>query len=113
MMIIAALLLLLPASPMAQDEDAAGHLEMYRKTANSCLKLNRGKMVMLRNTHPDRGISYRMARMVGKVRQGGLTVGTVRPTGADGENDDALGCEDIDGLKQSWQMLRAKYEDGS
>ena len=100
--------------PLAAQDDAAAYLEMYRQPDNSCQKLNRGKAITLRNSHAERDIEYRLTRTLNGVRQGSFSDGVIAPSvdsTEDNSNDHKLGCENIEGLEQAWQVIRARFKD--
>jgi len=62
-----------------------------------------GKLVVLRNTHREHAVRYRLVRLFTGVPQGRLD-GEIQP----GEAPQKLGCNRVNGRLQSWKVERAK-----
>ncbi len=94
------------AASEAEAEDAMEYLEIYKEFDGKCQGLRRGDIRMLRNTHPDKKIQFRMVRLLGGHRQASLIQDIIAP-GED--NAQRLGCETLDDREQVWNIVRAEY----
>ncbi len=93
------------ASPLAEDPGAIAFLEFATKLDGRCQILSAGgKLRVLRNTHAEKAIKYRLVRMFVGVAQG-LSVGVVPPGGEVVK----LGCTRVDGRQQEWIVERASF----
>ena len=93
------------ASPLAEEADAAAYLEFASKLDGRCQILSEGgKLRVLRNTHADHAIKYRLVRQFVGVAQG-LSVGIAPPGGEIVK----LGCTRVDGRQQEWIVERANF----
>lgn len=93
----------LPAA--AADEAAAAGLVFEEQLDGKCQILSAGgKLVVLRNAHPDRAVRYRLVRMFHDVPQGRID-GTIGP----GETPQKLGCNRVNGRRQFWRVERAAF----
>lgn len=91
----------------AADTSAADYLSLEAVADGKCQILSEGgKLVIMRNTHPDRPIAYRLIRTFAKVPQSRV-VGVVEPA-SDGQR---LGCNRVDGRDQSWRIERAAFKE--
>lgn len=63
-----------------------------------------GKLVVLRNTHPAQAVRYRLVRLFLGVPQSRVD-GRI----AAGETPQKLGCNRVNGRKQSWRIERAAF----
>ena len=63
-----------------------------------------GKLRILRNTHPDIAVDFRLMRVFAGVPQG-LTTGRAAPAG----DPVKLGCTLVDGRNQDWTVDRARF----
>ena len=91
---------------VAGDAPARGFLSVKSQNDGKCQNLSQGgKLVVLRNTHPDRSIRYRLVRYFMDVPQSRI-VGAVAP----GEEGQKLGCNRVDGRDQFWKIERADFE---
>ncbi len=100
-------LLWLCVTPAFAGDAAARHfLTVEAQNDGRCQILSQGgKLVVLRNTHPDRSIHYRLVRYFMDVPQSRI-VGAVAP----GEEGQKLGCNRVDGRDQFWKIERADFE---
>ncbi len=64
-----------------------------------------GKLVVLRNTHPARAVHYRLVRLFLGVPQSRVD-GWI----AAGGTPQKLGCNRVNGRKQSWRIERAVFD---
>ena len=95
------------AHPAPEDGNgnAALYLEFESKTDGRCQILSAGgKLQVIRNTHAERAIAYRLVRIFVGVRQG-LVAGTAPPGG----EAIKLGCTKVDGRTQKWTIERASF----
>lgn len=84
---------------------ASDYLEFETVLDGRCQNLSEGgKLIQLRNHHPDRPIRYRLVRYFAAVSQG-LSVGEVAP----GDGVQKLGCNRVDGRAQRWEIERASF----
>lgn len=82
-------------------------LEQYKEFSGKCMGLRRGDMRMIRNTHPDKAIQFRMVRLLGGQRQASIIRDTIEP-GAEGQK---LGCELLDDREQTYEIVQARFAD--
>ena len=93
----------LVAMPAAATEDARDLLAFEELTDGKCQILSEGgKLVVMRNLHPERTIRYRLVRLFMDVPQGRLD-GEI----AAGEATQKLGCSRVNRRVQSWRVERA------
>ena len=72
-----------------------------------CLNLSEGgKLRILRNTHGERAIHYRVQRVFAGNHAQGLATG-IAPANGDPV---PLGCTRVDGRPQDWTVDRARFE---
>lgn len=90
----------------SKAEDATKYLEIYKEFDGKCQGLRRGDIRMIRNTHPEKKIQFRMVRLLNGRRQASLIQDTIAP-GED--NAQRLGCEILDDREQVWKIVRAEY----
>lgn len=104
---VAGCLLWLGASAALADNRAAqDFLTVKSQNDGRCQILSEGgKLVVLRNTHPDRSIRYRLVRYFMDVPQSRV-VGAIAP----GEEGQKLGCSRVDGRDQFWKIERAEFQ---
>jgi len=101
-------LLLASASSASTDGGAAAFLSLESVNDGRCQNLSQGgKLRVLRNTHAERDISYRLIRMFAGNHPQGRSVGRA-PAGGD---EVKLGCTRVDGREQDWIVERARFED--
>ena len=105
-----ALLLLLSstcAAPQAGETgpDPVSFLAFESVLDGKCQILSEGgKLRILRNTHPDTAVDFRLTRVFAGVPQG-LTTGRAAPAGEPVK----LGCTLVDGRNQDWTVDRARF----
>ena len=93
------------AAPDDAAQDAAAYLEFESKADGRCQTLSEGGMLrVMRNTHREYAIRYRLTRIFVDVPQG-LLVGVAPPGG----EEVALGCSKVDGRDQHWTVERASF----
>lgn len=88
------------------EEDATRYVEFAFDFHAQCVSRN-GKMQQLVNAHPDRAIKVYLYRYFGGKRQPGRTAHTLKA----GAGPEDLGCTLIDGQEQSWEIVKAKFEE--
>ncbi|MCC7411288.1 MAG: hypothetical protein IT495_06620 [Gammaproteobacteria bacterium] len=105
---MAAILALPAATPQAAGPaTAAQYLELSSVADGKCQIMSAGgKLRLMRNTHPNRALAYRLVRMFADKPQAGLVVGRLEP----GEPPIKLGCTRIDGREQRWDIVTAELE---
>ncbi|MDZ7736828.1 MAG: hypothetical protein U5P41_12570 [Gammaproteobacteria bacterium] len=89
------------------DDSPTGYLEIYKEFDGRCQGLRRGDIRMLRNTHPEKSIEYRLIRLLGDKRQASI----IRDTIAPGDEGQKLGCEMLEDREQTWEIVRAQFTD--
>lgn len=89
----------------AKQADASSYLEIYKEFNGRCQGLRRGDIRMIRNTHPDKAIEFRMIRLLAGHRQASLIQDTINPD----DEGQKLGCEKLDELEQTWEVVRARF----
>lgn len=89
----------------ADGNNPRSYLEIYKEFDGKCQGLRRGDIRMLRNTHPDKAIEFRMIRLLGGHRQASLIQDVIQP-GSEGQK---LGCEMLDDREQTWKIVRARF----
>lgn len=88
-------------------KEAAAYLEFEEVLDGKCYILSSGgKLVLMHNRHPERAIAYRLVRVFAGRPQGSLTVGRIDA----GVDPIKLGCSEVDGRPQHWQVVRAEFE---
>jgi hypothetical protein len=86
---------------------AASYLAIDTVLDGKCYILSEGgKLARVQNTHPSRGIQFRLQRIFADRPQG-IVTGTLPPGG----EPQALGCDRVDGRPQTWRVQRADYID--
>lgn len=91
------------ASPAVDAARAA--LVLEEQLDGKCQILSEGgKLVVLRNTDPDQAVRYRLVRMFLGVPQSRID-GRIGP----GEAPQKLGCNRVNGRRQSWRVERAAF----
>ena len=97
----------LPAEASPSTDDASQFLAFESVGDGRCLNLSEGgKLRILRNTHGERAIHYRVMRVFAGNHPQGLATG-IAP--ANGEPV-PLGCTRVDGRVQDWTVDRARFE---
>lgn len=92
----------------APKDPAKPYLSLTPQNDGKCQILSEGgKLVVLRNTHPDRSIRFRLIRYFMDVPQSRV-VGAIAP----GDEGQKLGCSRVDGREQFWKIERADFEQG-
>ncbi len=89
----------------AADKDPASYLEMYKEFSGKCQGLRRGDVRMLRSTHPDKTIEYRLVRLLAGKRQASIIRGEIEPQ-SEGQK---LGCETLGEREQIWEVTSARF----
>jgi hypothetical protein len=88
-------------------DDASGFLTFESIGDGRCLNLSEGgKLRILRNTHGERAIHYRVQRLFAGNHPQGLATGIAPPNG----DPVPLGCTRVDGRPQDWTVERARFE---
>lgn len=96
------------ATAAADRREAAPHLALESVEDGKCFILSPGgKLRVMRNTHPDRAVKYRLDRYFADKVQAGGPVGTIAP----GAEPVKLGCTEVDGREQRWEIQRAEFTD--
>lgn len=86
---------------------AGDYLELESVVDGRCQILSEGgKLRVLRNTHPERAVAYRLLRVFAGDHPQGLVTGVAPP----GSAVVKLGCTKVDGRVQDWQVQRADFE---
>lgn len=89
------------------DAEVAKYLEFEEVGDGKCHILSEGgKLLVMHNRHPDKAINYRLIRFFADVRQWGRATGTASPT----DGPVKLGCTQVDGRQQRWEIERAHYD---
>ncbi|MEQ8231796.1 MAG: hypothetical protein RLW61_15760 [Gammaproteobacteria bacterium] len=102
----ALVVLLLPTIAAASAGDATSFLTFESVNDGRCLNLSEGgKLRILRNTHSERDIEYRLTRMFAGNHPQGLSKGRA-PAGGEAVK---LGCTRVDGREQDWVVERARF----
>ncbi len=87
------------------DRAAVAALVFEEQPDGKCQILSEGgKLVVLRNTDPDRTVRYRLVRLFLDVPQSRID-GRI----AAGETPQKLGCNRVNGRTQSWRVERAAF----
>ena len=95
------------ASSASGNADAATFLALESVNDGRCQNLSEGgKLRILRNTHAERDIAYRLIRMFAGNHPQGRSVGRAPAGGAAVK----LGCTRVDGREQDWVVERARFE---
>jgi hypothetical protein len=93
------------AAPVSEDAGATAFLQFESRNDGRCQVLSEGgKLRIMRNTHGEQAIEYRLVRKFVGVAQG-LSVGIAPPGGEDVK----LGCTRVDGRHQDWIVERANF----
>ena len=93
------------AAPDDGAHDAGAYLEFESKADGRCQILSDGgKLRVMRNTHTEHAIVYRLTRIFVGVRQG-LSAGVAPPGGEEVK----LGCTKVNGRDQEWSIERASF----
>ncbi len=88
-------------SASTQEEVPDNYIEFESVLDGRCQILSaRGKLRVVKNTHPNKAIKYRFTRLFAGKRQAGLAMGTIE---ADGKPV-KLGCTKVDGKDQTWEI---------
>ena len=110
--LVAPLMLLLSLFPatakVVSDPEAAKYLAFEAIADGKCHILSEGgKLMLMHNSHPDAPIKFRLTRYFADVRQWGRATGIARP----GDEAVKLGCTEVDGRPQRWEVERANFAD--
>ncbi len=85
----------------SMEKDPSQYIEFISQPDGRCQNLSSGgKLQVVKNNHNDKKIKYRFNRMFAGKRQAGLTIGVLEP----GAEPVKLGCTEVDGRKQSWEI---------
>jgi len=96
------------ASSASAESGATAFLALESVNDGRCQNLSQGgKLRILRNTHDERDISYRLIRMFAGNHPQGRSVGRAPAGGAAVK----LGCTRVDGREQDWVVERARFAD--
>ncbi len=94
------------APAFADRMEAAPHLALESLEDGKCFILSPGgKLRVMRNTHPDRAVKFRLDRYFADKLQAGGAAGTIAP----GDEPVKLGCTEVDGREQRWEIQRAEF----
>jgi hypothetical protein len=94
-------------TPVGAAEDAAPYVKMLEDLpANQCAN-NRGKQVLMQNTHPSRTLRVWMER----YHMGQKTADRSRTDLKPGSEPDPLGCSRSDTGPQEWRLVKAIFVD--
>ena len=94
------------AAKVVSDAEAAGYLAFEKVGDGRCHNLSQGgKLMVMHNKHPEKPIKFRLTRFFADVRQWGRATGTAAP----GEEPTKLGCTQVDGREQRWEVERANF----
>lgn len=97
----------MPAAASPGTDDAGQFLAFESIGDGRCLNLSEGgKLRILRNTHGERAIHYRVMRLFAGNHPQGLATG-IAPANGDPV---PLGCTRVDGRLQDWTVERARFE---
>lgn len=106
--LLAVVLASVGAAAAPDRREAAEHLALESVEDGKCFILSPGgKLRVMRNTHPDRAVKYRLDRYFADKVQAGGPVGTIGP----GSEPVKLGCTEVDGREQRWEIQRAEFTD--
>ncbi len=82
------------------------YLEFSSELDGKCQILSKGgKLRIVKNNHPDKTIKYRFNRMFAGKRQASMAAGIIEP----GDNPVKLGCTEVDGHEQTWEIKVVKF----
>lgn len=91
---------------VASDPEATKYLSFEEVGDGKCHILSEGgKLLVMHNKHPEKPIKFRLTRFFADVRQWGRATGTAVP----GEKPTKLGCTQVDGRVQRWEIERANF----
>lgn len=91
---------------IVSDPEAARHLAFEQVGDGKCHILSEGgKLMVMHNKHPESAIKFRLTRYFADVRQWGRATGTAVP----GEEPVKLGCTEVEGRVQRWEVERANF----
>ena len=108
-LVSAALSTVLLATPLRAADDASALLVFEEVSDGKCQILSAGgKLVVLRNVHPERTIRYRLVRVFRDIPQGRVD-GEI----AAGGPPQKLGCSRVDQRVQTWRIERATLEEAA
>lgn len=100
------LLLISPLATAFAADDAASYLVFESMNDGRCQNLSDGgKLRILRNTHAEWAIHFRLTRMFAGNRPQGLVQG-LAPAGGEPVR---LGCTRVDGREQDWVVRNAQF----
>lgn len=89
-----------------QEQAPENFIEFYSVPDGKCQILSRhGKLRLVKNNHPDKNIKYRFNRMFAGKRQASVAAGIIEP----GEKPVKLGCTEVDGHEQTWEIKVVKF----
>ncbi|MCI0399867.1 MAG: hypothetical protein L0Y67_01885 [Gammaproteobacteria bacterium] len=95
-----------PEAPEAAQGNPVDYLKFESRFDSKC-QLWQADVRLVKNTHPSKKIHYRMVRYLADKIQPSLIAGTIDPGG----EPERLGCTQIDGLPQRWEVVQAQYAD--
>ena len=88
------------------DPEALASLAFEKKDDGKCHILSEGgKLMVMHNHHENKAVSFRLIRYFASVRQQGRATGTIEP----GNGPIKLGCTQVDGREQHWEVERASF----
>ena len=91
---------------IVSDPEAARYLAFEAVGDGKCHILSEGgKLMVMHNRHPESAIKFRLTRYFADVRQWGRATGVAVP----GEEPVKLGCTEVDGRVQRWEIERANF----
>ncbi len=94
------------AATNSVEQQATSFLEFQSEADGRCQILSEGgKLRVLYNRHASRAINYRLIRVFGDSHQQGRVAGTA-PAGGEPV---PLGCTQVNGRPQDWQLERATF----
>ena len=90
----------------ANEKTPEEYLEFSSELDGKCQILSKGgKLRIVKNNHPDKKIKYRFNRMFAGKRQASMAAGIIEP----GEKPTKLGCTEVDGHEQTWEIKAVKF----
>jgi len=94
------------ASVDTSEQTPEDFLEFESVLDGKCQILSKGgKLRTVINNHPDKAIKYRFNRMFAGKRQASMAAGTIKP----GKKPVKLGCTEVDGYEQTWEIKVVKF----